>query len=79
MRAGIGLGILTCFIADRDPTLVRLFPESVRLGSEAFAVVHADLRHAPRIKLVYDTIIELFARDRALFEALDPAPASIAS
>jgi DNA-binding transcriptional LysR family regulator len=65
-RAGVGVACLPCYLADRDPGLVRLDvgygpPREVWLG------VHADLRHMPRIRAVIDVLNQAFAEDRSMF------------
>lgn len=53
IRAGFGVGGQACFIADRDPELVRVLPEfQIRL--EIWLVTHPGLRRSARIRTVYD-------------------------
>lgn len=58
VRAGIGIGILECYIADGDPTLARAWKEPI-LKDTWWLVVHKDLRYAARIRAVMDFLIEL--------------------
>lgn len=67
LRQGYGLGMTSCFLADPDPGLVRVLPAEIGYHFDAWAVVHRDLRQAPRIRLVFDEIVRLFGEDRALF------------
>lgn len=67
LRQGYGLGMTSCFLADPDPGLVRVLTTEVGYHFDAWAVVHRDLRQSPRIRLVFDEIVGLFAEDHALF------------
>lgn len=61
VRRGIGLGILPCVAADADRSLVRLKgPEQV-FSRDIALLVHADLRHARRVRAVMDAIAEFLA------------------
>jgi DNA-binding transcriptional LysR family regulator len=47
IAAGAGVGVLPCFIGDRDPLLVRILP-AVRIMRSFWLVTHQDTRHLPR-------------------------------
>jgi DNA-binding transcriptional LysR family regulator len=65
IRAGFGVGGQTCFIADRDPELVRVLPEhDVRF--EIWLVTHPGLRRSARIRALYDFLGERLAAARPL-------------
>jgi DNA-binding transcriptional LysR family regulator len=52
-RAGVGVAVLPCFLADADPGLVRLDgPEPV--PHELWLLVHGDLRRTPRVRAVIE-------------------------
>jgi DNA-binding transcriptional LysR family regulator len=55
--AGMGIGILPCYLADREPGLVRAWPERV-LTRHVWIALHRDLRHAGRIRACADFISE---------------------
>ena len=59
-RAGIGVAVLPCFVAGRDPALVRLEgPEPE--NHELWLLVHGDLRRTPRVRAVIawvDALVE---------------------
>lgn len=63
VRKGVGLGILPCFTADNDPSLVRLTPPIDELESEQHLIVHPDLRRVPLVRAVMDELIDLFKRE----------------
>lgn len=64
---GAGLCILPCFMADPEPRLTRLLPESVRLIRSYWLVYHSDLRNSPRIKVVSKFISDTVRAKRAMF------------
>ncbi len=65
-RAGIGLGVHDCFMADAVPELERLMPRHFQHKLEAWLVTHPDVRRSARIRAVYDFISDAFAQDRAV-------------
>ena len=65
---GIGLGMLECFLADRQPTLQRVLSSEFDYRVEAWLVTHSDMRRSARIRAVYDFIAEAFAEDRRILQ-----------
>lgn len=74
VKAGLGIGILPCFLADREPTLRRLPPGSPRPGREIWLLTHADLRHTARVRAFFDYMAEAITVRRALIEGRLPWP-----
>ena len=72
VKAGLGSGILPCFLADREPTLRRLPPRSPRPGREIWLLTHADLRHTARVRAFFDYMAEAITVRRALIEGRLP-------
>jgi DNA-binding transcriptional LysR family regulator len=71
IRAGLGVGGQACFIADRDPDLVRVLPEhDVRF--EVWLVTHPGLRRSARIRALYDFLSERLTAARALLAGEAP-------
>jgi DNA-binding transcriptional LysR family regulator len=66
-RAGAGLAVLPCYLADPDTNLRRIAPLK-EVVAEQWLLVHRDLRALPRVRAVMDAIIRLFHEDRALLE-----------
>lgn len=58
LRAGIGIGICQVWIAERDPDLVPILPETIHFELDVWLSMHEDLRHSRRIKMVYDHLAE---------------------
>jgi DNA-binding transcriptional LysR family regulator len=72
IRAGFGIGAQSVFIADRDPGIVRVLPETeVRL--EIWLVTHPGLRRSARIRAAYDFLAEGLVAARPLLAGESPA------
>lgn len=63
---GVGITLLPCFMADPEPTLVRLTPE-VWSNRRIRMLVPSDLARVPRVRAVMDFLVEIFERDAELF------------
>lgn len=50
VRAGMGVGLLPCFAADFEPSLLRLSPVIAPASAELWIVRHADLRRNARVR-----------------------------
>ena len=57
-KAGIGLAILPCLSADRDPDLIRLLPPEQIHVTELYLVTHRDLIRTARVRAVIDFLYE---------------------
>jgi DNA-binding transcriptional LysR family regulator len=68
VRAGSGLGVLPCYLADQDPALHRVGGVLAEASTEQFLLVHRDLRALPRVRAVMDALVELFQIHRSLLE-----------
>ena len=53
-KAGLGLAILPCLSADRDPDLIRLLPPEDVFVAELYLVTHRDLVRTARVRAVID-------------------------
>jgi DNA-binding transcriptional LysR family regulator len=68
-RAGIGLAVLPCYLADPEPDLVRALPTPLAdLRSEMWIVTHQDLRKTARVRAFFDVVSGGISADRALIE-----------
>ncbi|MFL5264243.1 MAG: LysR family transcriptional regulator [Anaeromyxobacteraceae bacterium] len=62
-RAGLGIAVLPCFLAETDPALVRL--EGPRpVDHELWLLVHGDLRRTPRVRAVIEWVDAVVERAR---------------
>jgi DNA-binding transcriptional LysR family regulator len=58
VRAGLGLSVLPCMIAGRDPELVQCFPPPPELDSEMWIVTRPELRDDPCVRALMSLIAE---------------------
>ncbi|MDR5829468.1 LysR family transcriptional regulator [Caballeronia sp. LP006] len=56
VAGGVGLGVLPCFMARREPNLVRLFADQIALSRSYWLVTLAETRDVARVKLLADFI-----------------------
>ena len=63
LASGAGVGVLPCFIGDRDPLLTRILPD-VRILRAFWLVTHQDTRHLPRNSLFVEWVSGLVERRR---------------
>ncbi|MDP9555763.1 UNVERIFIED_ORG: DNA-binding transcriptional LysR family regulator [Pseudomonas parafulva] len=62
VRAGLALGELPEYMAQRDASLVRVWPDRQRATPyEAWLVLPRDLAHTARVRVVVDAIVAAFA------------------
>jgi DNA-binding transcriptional LysR family regulator len=61
-RAGLGVAILPCFGADRDPDLVCLMPPQEVLSIDAWVVMHRDLSQTARVRAAAEFLASLGPR-----------------
>jgi DNA-binding transcriptional LysR family regulator len=69
--AGVGLCVLPCFIASREPQLVRVLP-SFKLIRAFWLLLHSDLRNIARVRVTADFIVEQVSQSHALFMPTEP-------
>jgi DNA-binding transcriptional LysR family regulator len=55
-RAGLGVAVLPCYLADPEPGLVRLLPPIEGLRPELWLVTHEDLRRTARIRAAMEVL-----------------------
>ncbi|PWC34254.1 LysR family transcriptional regulator [Azospirillum sp. TSO35-2] len=66
--AGFGLALLPCLLADGIAGLERRPLIGPPLSREAWLLVHRDRRAVPRVRVVIDHLVAVFAAERALLE-----------
>jgi DNA-binding transcriptional LysR family regulator len=54
LKAGLGVGPLSCFIGDTEPDLMRCFPPVPELDAEVWLIIREEIRHAPHIRAFVD-------------------------
>jgi DNA-binding transcriptional LysR family regulator len=76
VRAGIGVGLLPCYLGDTDPMLERITPPVAELGAEYWVIVHRDLRRAACVRAVIDWIRRLFDERRQELAGIETPPSA---
>jgi DNA-binding transcriptional LysR family regulator len=64
IRAGVGVGLLPCYVGDGDPLLERATDPVAELAADYWVIVHRDLRRAACVRAVIDWIGRLFDQHR---------------
>ena len=67
VASGAGLGVLPCFLANRDPRFVRILARDIRLIRTLFMTVHADMRNLARVKATTDFIRNSIQKEKQIF------------
>lgn len=68
VRAGVGISLLPCYLADRDPGVRRISAVLPDLSSELWIVTHQDLRHTARIRTFLTVVGDAIVAERRSFE-----------
>ena len=63
---GIGLGMVHCFMARREPELQVVMPEQISVERSYWLLVHEDLRHVARVDAVCQFLTRILSEDPAL-------------
>jgi DNA-binding transcriptional LysR family regulator len=58
VRAGAGIGFVSCYVAQRDPLVQRLFPALQIPPLPVWLTVHREIRGNPRIRAAYDFLAQ---------------------
>lgn len=58
IRAGMGIGVLPCVIADGDTDLIRCMPPKTDHGRVMWLLTHERVRHSPAVRLVIDFLYD---------------------
>lgn len=64
MKAGNGLGVLPCILADDDDRLTRIKPELCKREEPIWLVVHETIRHTNRVRVVCEFLEALVNANR---------------
>lgn len=66
-RAGMGIAMLPCYVADRAPSLRRLAKPDVQQVANLWMVSHPELRENARFRAARDCIVRALCREKELF------------
>lgn len=70
--SGWGLGVLPCFIGDSQPELRRLDNHKPVPDLDLWLLLHPDLRHVKRVRILYDFLVVALANDKNRIAGLHP-------
>ena len=76
-REGLGVVMLPCYVADRDPALRRLAKPDLRHVANLWLVSHPDVRDNARFRAARDCVIQALSRRRPLFHGERPRAAKV--
>ena len=69
VKAGAGLAVLPCYLGDLEPSLCRVLPTPPKAWrSDLWLLTRPDLRHVPRIKQLFEAVVEGMRGQVELFE-----------
>lgn len=71
-KAGMGIAMLPCFMADPDPDLIRLSPVTPSPRFDLWLLKHVDMRSNARVRVLSDFLTEKIKRKRALLTGTRP-------
>ncbi len=71
VKSGVGMALLPCGIADREPGLVRISDELNQADSEIWILTHPDLRFTARIKVLMDFLSDSFHRNAHMLRGVE--------
>ncbi len=63
-----GITEVACFLGDRTPDVVRVWPDRAPARRAVWMILHQDMRRAARIKAVSNAITEAFRREKRTME-----------
>lgn len=72
VRAGAGIGVMPCMIADCDPGLARAGPVIEDLTEHQHLVMHGDDRHRPPLRRLIDRIVRIYEAHAELLAGARP-------
>ena len=72
IKAGVGIGVLPCFIGDVDPDLRRLPPYHVEHMFDFWLLTHADLRRTARVRAFMNFMADAIMPHKDLIEGRMP-------
>lgn len=67
-RASCGVALLPCFMTANDPDLVPVRLSETLPSRELWLLTRRDVAHSPLLRLLTDYLVDLFRRERRLFE-----------
>ena len=73
VRAGFGVAVLPCIVADADPDLIRCIPPRPDHLRVLWLLTHERVRHTPRVRVIIDFLYDRLIRHVRQLEAKQAA------
>lgn len=68
VRSGMGAGVLPCFLADGDPTLIRQAVDGRDAARDIWLMAHPDVARGAAVRVVMDQLAAVMRAERSLLE-----------
>ena len=69
VKQGLGVGVMGCFIGDKDTDLERVYDDVIPNGAlDLWVLWHPDMRHVAKVKAFSRFVSEIFLKDESLFK-----------
>ena len=75
-KAGLGMTIVSCFIGDKEPALIRVPPGAIYQSMPGWVLTHPDLRTTERVRVCVRFLVEAIKSHETLI--MGQRPMSIA-
>lgn len=72
VKAGVGMAMLPCFMADREPEIYRMPPGTLLRQRDLWILTHENLRNTVRIRAFTSFMADAILRHRDLIEGKEP-------
>lgn len=66
VRAGLGVALLPCFVADPEPDVVRVLGQHVEVTRDVWVVVHREMARVPRVRAVASFLGDVVRKEQRL-------------
>lgn len=63
IKAGMGVGFTATYVGRKEPDLLRLLPDLPITPMPVWLTVHREVRHNPRIRKVYDFLVDEITKE----------------
>jgi DNA-binding transcriptional LysR family regulator len=73
VRAGVGIAVLPCVVADADPDFIRCLPPRPGHGRVMWLITHERVRNEPRVRATIDFIYDRLSRHIRRLQAREAA------
>ncbi|WP_075122825.1 LysR family transcriptional regulator [Burkholderia paludis] len=65
-KAGLGVAVLPCFLAEQDPALLRISNHVCPITRPLWLLMHPDVRRSPRVRLIAEMVADVIGKTSGL-------------